>query len=59
MRRKIAIAASARYIGANEEIEKQFQSHYDIVHDIAVDTSARGRGHHGGGQRDQAQIATS
>jgi hypothetical protein len=61
MMRKIAIAARERYIEANEEdeIERQFFSPDDSAHDVTDYTCARRCGHHGGGQGNQAQIATS
>jgi len=64
---EIAIASWARYIGANEEIQKQFFSSGRVspkVFSIGVGFggdcgSTRRGGHYGGGQGYPAQIATS
>ena len=72
MRREIAIAAGSRYIGANEEIKRQFfffvsfRSIFAEAHVFSFSIwfggdfgSARCCSYHGGGQGDQTQVATS
>jgi hypothetical protein len=56
----MAIRSTARYIGKNEEIESQFCFYWsDLFFSLDLIDAARCCRYYGGGQGNQAQIATS